>query len=262
MGGRLIPKKPAEMDLMRKANRLVARALKIAEEMVAPGIDTLSIDREVEALIRAEGGTPAFLGYPSPNPGTKPFPASICASINEEVVHGIPSENRVLRDGDIISVDVGVELNGFFGDAARTFAVGAIAPETQRLMDTTRACLQAATERMQAGTKLVEICRAIETTARAGGYGVVEQFVGHGIGRKMHEWPQVPNYVARGMSLDVVLPVGTILAIEPMLNIGGPEVVILPQDGWTVVTKDRSLSAHFENSVAITESGPEVLSSL
>lgn len=254
-------KTPEEIEAMRPAGETVARALKLVEEMAAPGITTAEIDRAVEALIRKAGGIPAFLDYPCPTPGGSPFPASICASINEEVVHGIP-DDRTLKDGDLLSVDVGVELNGFFGDAARTFGIGDVSRKARKLIETTRECLDRATQEMRSGTQLRKICGLIQKTAEDAGYSVVEQFVGHGIGRAMHEPPQVPNYVSRAFGDGMLrLPAGTALAIEPMLNVGTHEVRVRP-NGWTVITKDHALSAHFENTIAVTENGPLVLTEI
>lgn len=255
--GRLILKTPEEIEKLHAANRIVAKALALAESMIAPGVTTGEIDRAVETLIRDHGATPAFLGYPAPSPKVKPYPASICASLNEEVVHGIPG-SRILREGDILSVDIGTELEGWFGDAARTFPVGAISDKARALLDTCRLCLERAIQEMRPGVRLSTLCATIQKTAESRGYSVVTQFVGHGIGRAMHEGPQIPNHVFRGMD-DPVLPVGSVLAIEPMVNVGGSDVLVL-SDGWTVATRDKSLSAHFEDSVAMTERGPRILS--
>lgn len=253
-----IVKSQTEIDEMRPAGELTARALKLVEEMVEPGVSTIEIDRAVEALIRDEGGIPAFLNYPSPKNGVPDYPASICASINEEIVHGIPAE-RTLKDGDIFSVDVGVKLNGWFGDAARTFAVGEISRKAQKLLDVTADCLAKATAALRPGVQLSKISSVVQETAATAGFSVVKDFVGHGIGREMHEPPQVPNYVSRVFPEGRTrLEVGTVLAVEPMVNIGGSAVRLL-NDGWTVVTKDRTLSAHFENTIAIGEDGPIVL---
>lgn len=255
--GRLILKTPEEIEKLRAANRIVAKALALAESMTAPGVTTREIDQAVETLIRDHGATPAFLGYPAPSPKTKPYPASICASVNEEVVHGIPGA-RVLQDGDILSVDIGTVLDGWFGDAARTFPVGTVSEDARNLLATCHRCLERAIGEMKPGVRLSKLCATIQETAESRGYSVVTQFVGHGIGRSMHEGPQIPNHVFRGME-DPILPVGSVLAIEPMVNVGGSDVVVLA-DGWTVATRDKSLSAHFEDSVAMTENGPRILS--
>ncbi len=253
-----IVKSSAEIEQMRRANGIVARALKTLEAMIAPGVTTGELDEAAEAIIREEGAEPAFLGYPCPTPDCPVFPASICASVNEEVVHGIPGARR-LEEGQILSIDIGAICGGYVGDAARTFAVGEVTKKAAKLLETGRLCLQRATEAMRPGATLMRIAEAIQRTAESRGYSVVRQFVGHGIGRDMHEPPQVLNYVSPGLAReDVELPVGTVLAIEPMVNLGGPEVRV-QQDGWTVVTKDRSLSVHFEDTVAITEDGPLVL---
>lgn len=253
-----ILKTPDEIDAMRLSGERVAEVLRLMEEMIAPGVTTIELDRAAEAVLRRDGGIPAFKGYPSPNPGVEAFPASICASINEEVVHGIP-DDRPLRGGDIVSIDVGVELNGWFGDAARTFAVGTLSRKMRKLVSVTRECLEKARKRMRPGVRLRDVSGAVQETAEKNGFSVVRQFVGHGIGRRMHEPPQVPNYVSRmfgGGSLR--LDPGIVLAVEPMVNVGTDDVRVL-KNGWTVVTKDRSPSAHFEDSLALTEEGVVVL---
>jgi methionyl aminopeptidase len=245
-----------EIGALREANRLVVRVLDALEREAAPGVSTAALDRIAEEICRDAGAEPAFLGYHG-------YPASICASINEVVVHGIPSEEIVLREGDIIGIDFGAVLDGFVGDAARTVAVGTVSEEARRLIDTTREALEKAIEACQAGNRVSDISRAIQTHAEGRGYAVVRDFVGHGIGRRMHEEPQVPNFVDRASgfrgALRTRLRPGLVIAIEPMVNAGGFEVVVL-EDDWTAVTADSSLSAHFEHSVAITEEGPLVLS--
>lgn len=244
---------------MRPAGELVRRALELVEEMIAPGVTTLEIDRAVEELFVGAGGVPAFKGYPASTSGTPPFPGTVCASLNEEVVHGIPSAERRLSEGDIIAVDVGVQLGGFFGDAARSFAVGDVSRKNRRLLQAGADALAAAVAQMQAGAPLSRVSRAIQQVAEAGSFSVVEKFVGHGIGRAMHEPPQVPNFVSRGFPpRRQKLEPGLVLAIEPMINAGGPDVTVLA-DGWTAVTKDRSRSVHFEDSVAVGPEGPIVL---
>jgi len=257
MAGPVI-KTPAEIAAMRKAGQVVARVLRLLEEMIAPGITTAALDRAARELIAKEGGIPSFDGYPSAIAGVPPFPAAICASVNEEVVHGIPGD-RELREGDIISVDVGVILDGFHGDAARTYAVGEVSRKARRLLRVTEECLRKAIAVLRPGVTVGRISAAIEEHAQSHGFNVVRKFVGHGIGRRMHEPPQVPNYVSSLFAdAKLPLPAGTTLAIEPMVNIGGSDVRIL-DNGWTVVTKDRSLSAHFEHTVAITAEGTAVL---
>ena len=264
-----ILKTPEEIQIMRKAGALTARALLLVEGLAVPGATTEAIDRAVEAFIRDHGAIPTFKGYPSGNYGVKPFPASICASVNEVVVHGIPN-GKPLREGDVLSIDVGVHLDGFCGDAARTFAIGEISRRARKLLESTESALKKGVAAARPGGTLVDIAAAVENEAKANGFTVVRQFVGHGIGRNMHEPPQVPNYVdglterisgESGLERLRLLP-GTVLAIEPMLNAGGCEVLVDRRDGWAVYTKDRGLSAHFEHTVAVTESGPQVLTTV
>lgn len=257
-----ILKTPDEIEIMRVANQIVAKAHRLVGEMIKPGISTGEIDREVEKLIRDEGAIPTFKGYPSPDPSIQNYPASICASINEEVVHGIPSFDRILQDGQIISVDIGTKINGFCGDATQTFAVGSISKKAQNLVDTAKRCLDNAIKIIKPGIMLTEVCRAIQTEAESCGFSVVQSFVGHGIGRNMHEPPQIPNYVTnKGRDTNIPLLPGAVLAIEPMVNAGKADISV-KKDGWTVITKDRSLSVHWEHSVAVTEHGSSVLSEI
>jgi methionyl aminopeptidase len=241
---------PEEVALIRESAQIVGRCLHALAREVRPGVTTLDLDRIAERFIRDQGGEPAFLGY-------RGFPASICASVNEEVVHGIPSKKRVLRDGDVISLDIGVKKAGFYGDAARTFAVGATTPETERLLEVTERSLLAGIEKARPDGRVSDISAAIERTVKEGGFSVVRALVGHGVGRALHEEPQVPNYGRPGEGPK--LRVGMVLAIEPMVNAGTADVVTLA-DEWTVVTADRKRSAHFEHTVAIGAAGPEVLS--
>lgn len=251
-----------DIEKLRKANHIIVKAHDLVAEMIQPGISTGEIDEAVESLIRSYGAIPTFKGYPSHNRNVKPYPASICASINEEVVHGIPSKTRFLEDGDIISIDIGTKLDGFCGDATRTFFVGNVSDNARRLSDICKKSLDEAIALLRPGVILREVCARIQEVVESAGMNVVKQFVGHGIGRDMHEPPQIPNYVSNSLSgLDVELPVGTVLAIEPMVNLGRSEVQIM-KDGWTVVTKDKSLSVHWEHSVAITESGCSILSEI
>lgn len=247
----IIQKSKDEIATMRRAGRIVAETLKLIENEIKPGIETITLDRIAEDFIRKSGAKPAFKGY-------KGYPATICASPNETVVHGIPGKLR-LEEGYIISIDVGVELDGYFGDAAATYPVGKISNEAQRLIDTTKAALEAGIEKCVEGNYLYDVSHAIQVVAESAGYSVVREFVGHGIGRAMHEEPQIPNFGHPGRGPK--LKAGMVFAIEPMVNVGGYKVDIL-EDNWTVVTTDRSLSAHFEHTVAITESGPLVLTSL
>jgi methionyl aminopeptidase len=245
-------KTPREMELMREAGRIVAEALAWVESAIAPGVSTKRLNDGVDALIRERGATPEFLGY-------RGYPASICASINEEVVHGIPSPDRVLHDGDIVGIDVGVRYRNYIGDSARTYPVGEVDETSRKLLEATRRALEAAMEAMRPGIKLVEVSRAIERTARRYGFGIVREYAGHGLGTDMHEDPQILNYVdPDGRFNDLVLEKGMTLAVEPMLNAGTWKTEVLG-DGWTVVTRDRKRSAHFEHSLGVTEDGVVVL---
>ncbi len=239
-----------EVALIRESAQIVGRCLHRLAREVRPGVSTLDLDRVAEEFIRDNGGEPAFLGY-------RGFPASICASVNEEVVHGIPSAKRILKEGDVVSLDIGVKKAGFFGDAARTFAVGAVTPEAQSLLESTEQALQAGIEKARPNGRVSDISAAIERTVKAAGFSVVRALVGHGVGRALHEEPQVPNYGRPGEGPK--LRVGMVLAIEPMVNAGTANVVTL-SDEWTVVTADRKRSAHFEHTVAIGAAGPEILS--
>lgn len=238
-----------EIDAIRASARLVARTLEMLTAAVKPGMTTAELDRLAEEFIRANGGRPAFKGY-------RGFPASICPAVNEEVVHGIPGERR-LKDGDIVGLDVGVEMNGYYGDAAVTVPVGKVPAQALGLLRVTREALMAGVARARAGNRVGDISHAIQSHVERHGYSVVRSLVGHGIGREMHEEPQVPNYGPEGRGPRLMA--GQVLAIEPMVNVGGADVVTQP-DGWTVVTKDGSLSAHFEHTVAVGGDGPEILS--
>jgi methionyl aminopeptidase len=243
-----------EFKAMREAGRIVAEVLAWAKEGVKAGMTTLDIDAEAERIIRARGATPEFKGY-------RGFPASICASINDEVVHGIPGKRR-LKSGDVIGIDVGARWGGFVGDAAITLAVGRVTKEAERLVETCRECLDLAIAATAPGARLSAIGAAVQTHAESRGYTLVREYAGHGIGRHMHEEPSVPNYVdPRSRHRDHVLRPGMAICIEPMVNQGGPEVRVLDDD-WTVVTRDGSLSAHFEHTVAIRATGAEVMTVL
>ncbi|MEA2606480.1 MAG: methionyl aminopeptidase [Chloroflexota bacterium] len=244
-----------EIEKMRTAGRIVAEVLALVESELRPGVSTGHLDRLAERHIRSSGAVPSFKGY---GHRSNPFPASLCISIDDEVVHGIPGE-RLIRDGQIVSVDAGAIFDGWHGDGARTFVVGQPAAEVSELVDTTRLAMMAGIAAAVPGANLGDISAAIEDAATPGGYGIVRQFVGHGIGTEMHQEPQLPNYRTgvRGMKL---VP-GICLAIEPMLTLGGHEVAIKP-DGWTVVTRDGSLAAHFEHTIAVTENGPEILTTI
>jgi methionyl aminopeptidase len=247
----IIRKSKAEIEKMRAAGRIVARVLDRLSSLVEPGITTLDLDREAERMIRAAGAVPTFKGYHG-------YKASICASINDEVVHGIPG-NRRLKEGDIIGIDCGATLDGYVGDAAVTVPVGKVSDELERLMEATRESLFKAIEKCQVGYHLGDLGNAVQSHVEPLGYSVVRNFCGHGIGRAMHEDPQVPNYGNPGSGKS--LREGWVLAIEPMVNMGRHDVKVLP-DGWTVITLDGQPSAHFEHTIAITENGPRILTLL
>lgn len=244
----IIPKTKDEIEKMRVAGQLVAAVLVELEELVVPGISTGELDRIAEAAIRRQGAIPSFKGY-------RGYPASACISINEQVVHGIPGP-VILKDGDIVGIDLGAIVDGWQGDSAITLPVGKVSPAAQRLMNVTREALFAGIAQARVGNHLGDISHAIQQYAESRGFSVVRDLVGHGIGRSMHEDPQVPNFGKAGKG--PLLEEGVTLAIEPMLNAGGYQVETLA-DGWTMVTRDRSLSAHFEHTVAITEAGPDIL---
>jgi methionyl aminopeptidase len=245
----VILKSPAEIDIIRVANRIVAEVLGELEATIKPGVTTLELDRRAETLARKRGAKPAFKGY-------RGYPFSLCASVNAEVVHGMPSD-RVLRDGDIIGLDFGALYQGYYGDAAITVPVGQVTEEAKRLMRVTEECLYKGIEQARSGQRLGDISAAIQRHVEGAGFSVVRDFVGHGIGKTLHEEPQIPNYGMEKRGIE--LKAGMVLAIEPMVNQGGWRVRVL-NDGWTVVTADGRLSAHFEHSVAITKNGPEILS--
>jgi len=241
-----------EIDIMRQAGHIVGEGLKLLQKTVRPGISTGELDAVFEKHVRASGAVPTFKGY-------RGFPASLCVSINEEVVHGIPSEARILKEGDIVSLDAGATFKGYVGDAAVTVGVGKISGKAQKLIDTTREALEAAIAIVGPGAKLSEIAATIQNYAESRGYAVVKKYVGHGIGQKLHEEPQVPNFVGDNLSSwEFILRPGHCIAIEPMVNEGTDDVRTLSDD-WTVVTKDRRLSAHFEHTIAVTKDGREVL---
>ncbi len=248
---RITVKSPREMEIMRRAGQVVAKVLALMGEKVRPGVTTEELDRAAAELIRGEGAEVAFKGYLG-------YPKHICVSVNEEVVHGIPSDRR-LEEGDVVGVDVGAKVEGYYGDAAVTLPVGKVDEDTRRLIRDTRQALLAGIKAVRPNARLKDVSRAIESYARPKGYGIVEEYVGHGIGKAMHEDPQIPNYVPKSYPAgDLVLLPGMALALEPMLNLGTAQVETL-DDGWTVVTKDRRRSAHFEHTVAVTADGHEVL---
>jgi len=247
----IILKGRREIELMRRAGRVVAEVLAVLEKHIAPGVTTLELNRIAEEALSRRGAIPAFKGY-------RGFPASICVAINQEVVHGIPSLKK-LAEGDIISIDIGAIVEGYYGDAAATFPVGSIDEEKERLLKVTREALWQGIKQAVAGNRLSDISHAIQKHVESNGFSVVRDYVGHGIGREMHEDPQVPNFGPPGRGPR--LRPGMTLAIEPMVNAGTHEVITL-SDGWTVVTADGKPSAHFEHTVAITEEGPDVLTLL
>ena len=248
----IIVKSAREIDLMRTANRIVAEIHVRLKEHVKPGVTTLDLDRMAEEWTKELGSVPAFKGY-------RGYQHTLCVSVNEVVVHGIPSAKKILKEGDIVGLDMGVIYKGWYGDAARTWPVGKVTEEATKLMKTTEAALMAGIEQIKAGNYIGDIGAAVQAVAEEGGYTIVRDFVGHGIGRKLHEDPQVPNYGPKGRRDR--MRVGMVLAIEPMVNAGGPEVYIA-SDGWTALTVDGRLSAHFEHSVAVLEDGHEILSVL
>lgn len=244
----IVCKSPVELERMAAANALVARILAELASVAAPGVTTRELDALAERRIREAGARPAFKGY-------RGYPATLCASVNEQVVHGIPSDRRLV-EGDIVSLDMGVVLNGFYGDAAVTVGVGRISDEAARLLRVTEAALAEAIGCVRVGARVSDISHAIQRVVEGQGFSVVREFVGHGIGTQLHEEPQIPNYGAPGRGPR--LAEGMVLAIEPMVNAGRPGVKVLA-DGWTAVTKDGSLSAHFEHTVAVTANGPRIL---
>ncbi len=256
---RIVIKSPREIELMRAAGRLVHQVLREIEAQVRPGTTTAQLDRIAERRIGEAGAVALFKGVESPQ-ARYPFPASICSSVNEEVVHGIPSD-RPLVEGDIVSIDCGVRLNGYCGDAALTIPVGRPSRRAQKLMDATRGALETAIRETRPRVRWSKIARQMQRYIEDRGFGVVREFVGHGIGREMHEEPKVPNYVERKSGeADFELVPGMTLAIEPMVTAGDPAVEFRDRDRWSVVTKDRSLAAHFEHVVAVTDKGVSVLS--
>lgn len=247
-------KNEEQAEGIRASCRLLSEMFAYIKPLVVPGVTTLELDRRAHVFIQDHGGIPAFLGYPSAG-DYMDFPATLCTSVNEEVIHGIPGK-RELRPGDIIGLDCGINLNGYFSDAAITIALPPVSPEIERLLSVTRECLDRAIAAVRQGGRVHDISRAVYTHAKANGYGVVRQYCGHGVGFSPHEDPQVPNYVGSGPNPR--LRAGMVLAIEPMINLGTDGVREL-DDGWTVVTSDNSLSAHFEHSVLVTANGAEVL---
>ena len=250
MSKKVVLKKPDEINAIRKSSLLVGKALAEIAKIVEPGVTTLQLDKVAESFIRDHGAYPGFLGYHD-------FPNSICASVNQAVVHGIPNA-QPLKEGDIVSIDIGVLWDGFWGDSAFTFAVGQISDDLQKLLDATRMCLELGVEQAAIGKRIGDIGYAVQNYAETNGYGVVRELVGHGVGIQLHEAPEVPNYGRRGQGL--VMTEGLVIAIEPMINLGTKNVRQL-KDGWTIETQDGKPSAHFEHTVAVGKGGAEKLSS-
>jgi methionyl aminopeptidase len=248
----IVLKSADEIQFMREAGRVVAQAHALVRELIRPGLTTLDLDRAVDEFLLKQNAIPAFKGYQG-------YPASICASVNEVVVHGIPSKDVILQEGSIISVDIGAFVDGFCGDSAWTYPVGEVAPEVQSLLQTTEEALFEGIAQAKVGNRLSDISHAVQQRAEERGFSVVRDFVGHGIGRKMHEAPQIPNFGPPGRGPR--LKTGMTLAIEPMVNMGSYHVQIL-NDNWTVVTRDNKWSAHFEHTIAITDEGPVILTIL
>jgi methionyl aminopeptidase len=250
MTSAIILKSASELEIMEEANQIVAQTLCMLQKHITTGVTTLQLDQLAEKYARKKNAIPAFKGY-------RGFPGSLCVSLNEQVVHGIPSRKVVLKEGDILSIDFGVKYKGYYGDAAITVPVGSVDKEAENLLKITRESLYKAIEQVKVGNRISDISQAVQDYVEERGYSVVRQFVGHGIGQHLHEPPEIPNYKRTGRSPKLLA--GMVLAIEPMVNAGTHEVKILG-DGWTVVTIDKSLSAHFEHSVAVTENGPLILS--
>jgi methionyl aminopeptidase len=247
-------KSEKELEIMRKAGKALAEIVREIGKAVRPGIDTLQLDKLAEELVLAHGGRAAFKGYGG---WKNPFPATICASINDEVVHGIPDKNKILNEGDILKIDIGIEIDGFFADMARTFAVGKISLEARKLIDVTEKSFWKGVKKLRSGAQLSEYSTAVQEVVEEAGFSVVKNLVGHGIGKNLHEEPQIPNYFEPSFR-KIILETGMTLALEPMVNAGDFRTV-LGKDGWVYSTADSKLSAHYENTIAITKDGVEVL---
>lgn len=247
----MIPIKSAEeVEILRANARLVSETLAEVGRLIKPGVTTAALDKVAEEFIRDHGAVPGFLGYDD-------FPATLCVSVNEEVVHGIPSDKRVLREGDIVSVDCGTVWQGFYGDSAYTFRVGEVSEEVERLLDATKRALERGVSRVKAGARVGDVSNAVQAVAEGAGFSVVRDLVGHGLGREMHEEPEVPNFGSKGRGPE--LKEGMVICVEPMINMGTKHVIFDKQDGWTVRTRDGKPSAHYEWAVAVTKDGVEVL---
>ncbi|MCX6761634.1 MAG: type I methionyl aminopeptidase [Candidatus Moranbacteria bacterium] len=249
----IIIKSKKEIELMREGGQLLGQIMERLGEIIVPGQNTLEINKLARKLVFDMGGTPIFEGYGEPK---NPYPAAVCASLNNEIVHGIPNKDRIIREGDLVKIDIGMKYKGMITDMARTFPAGKISSEAQKLLDTTKRCLDEGIKTIQVGAKLSDYGKAVESCAKAQGFSVVRDLVGHGVGKELHEDPQIPNY-ASGMR-EIILQEGMTLALEPMINAGTHYVKVL-QDGWTYATKDGKLSAHFEDTVVVTKSGVEIL---
>jgi methionyl aminopeptidase len=252
----IVRKSPTELAKMRAAGLLVYQILRKLEEMVQEGVSTYDLEAQAEKMVKEAGAKPAFKNYFVQAVGQR-YRYVLCTSVNDEVVHGLPSSKRILKKGDIVSIDTGVELNGYYGDSAITVPVGEVNPQVKRLLDVTKESLELAIEQVRPGNRLFDVCGAVERHVTSHGFGIVREFVGHGIGTKLHEEPQVPNYVDRNNE-NPRLKEGMVLAIEPMVNAGQPDTRT-GADRWTAKTKDGSYSAHFEHCVAVTAEGPWVL---
>lgn len=252
----IVRKTPTELEKMRRSGLLVYEILRELEQMIEPGVNTYELELAAEKMMAGAGAKPAFKGYYVPAANGR-FPYVLCTSVNDEVVHGMPSKKRVLAQGDIISIDTGVQLDGYFGDSAITVPVGEVSMQTRRLLEVTSESLERAIDKARPGNRLFDICGAVEQHVKANGFAVVKEFVGHGIGTQLHEEPQIPNYIDR-RNANPRLKEGMVLAIEPMVNQGSPATRV-KADRWTAVTQDGSMSAHFEHCVAITDDGPWIL---
>ena len=252
----IVRKTPAELEKMRASGLLVWKILQKLKEMVAEGITTMDLETAAEKMIADAGARPAFKGYFVPAAG-ETYRFVLCTSVNEEIVHGMPNPKRVLKKGDIVSIDTGVKLDGYYGDSAITVPVGEVGEQTRKLLEVTQQSLELAIQQVRSGNRLFDVCGAVEKHVKSNGFSIVREYVGHGIGTQLHEEPQVPNYVDR-KNENPRLKEGMVLAVEPMVNAGRAEAVVL-NDKWTAVTKDGSNSAHFEHCVAVTGNGPWVL---
>jgi methionyl aminopeptidase len=252
----IIRKNKKELEQMRRSGLLVWEILQELGKMVEEGVTTQDLEAAAEKMMQDAGAKPAFKGYYTPTAGSK-YPYVLCTSVNEQIVHGMPTAQRKLKKGDIVSIDTGVQLNGYFGDSAITVPVGEVSDSTKRLLQVTKQSLEMAIEKARAGNRLFDICGTVEQHVVENGFSVVREMVGHGIGTKLHEEPQIPNYVDR-RNENPRLKEGMVLAIEPMVNAGGPDMLMM-KNKWTAVTKDGAFSAHFEHCVAVTENGPWVL---